>query len=291
MNEAVRVQGRWLEPEAVEAIRELIRTHPEWSRRRLSEVLCRQWDWRNGAGRLKDMATRSLLVKLEARGLIELPARRRAASNRMAAQSFTRFRGDRSRLRARLSHVGALEVEEVSRKETARRELEAALAEFHYLGYRGTVGENLQYTVRDAGGRLLAGLVFGSAAWQCAVRDRWIGWSAEERACRLHLVTNNMRFLILPWVEVRYLAGRVLSRVLRRLSQDWEAKYGHRIVLVETFVETERFRGTCYRAANWRRLGETRGRSRQDREHRLRVATKTVYVYPLVRQFRRGLGA
>ena len=286
----MRVQGRWLEPEAVEAIRELIRTHPEWSRRRLSEVLCRQWDWRNGAGRLKDMATRSLLVKLEARGLIELPARRRAASNRMAAQGFARFRGDRSRLRARLTDVGALEIEEVSRQEPGRRELEAALAEFHYLGYRGSVGENLQYTVRDEGGRLLAGLVFGSAAWQCAVRDRWIGWSAEERTRRLHLITNNMRFLILPWVEVRYLAGWVLSRVLRRLSQDWEAKYGHRIVLVETFVESERFRGTCYRAANWRRLGETRGRSRQDREHRLRVATKTVYVYPLVRQFRRGLG-
>jgi hypothetical protein len=291
MNETVVVQGRRLEPPQIDRIRELVAANPQWSRRRISETLCAEWDWRNGSGRLKDMATRTLLVKLEARGLIELPARRRAASNRMRSQRIARLRWDESPVAASLGDLGPLSIEEVSTDAVARQRFSAALAEFHYLGYRGTVGENLQYTVNDASGRLLVCLLFGSAAWKCRARDRFIGWTPQKRSECLHLLTNNTRFLILPWVRVPHLASWALGRVLRRLSRDWQRKYGHAIVLVETFVERQRFAGTSYRAANWMGLGTTRGRSRQDRYRTIQVTDKDVYLYPLRHDFRRALGA
>jgi hypothetical protein len=289
MREALVVQGRRLEPEDIEGIRRLMADHPRWSRRRISEALAAEWDWRNGAGRLKDMATRALLLKLEARGLIRLPARRRAASSRMASGRPRPVGWDRSPIRGRLADLGPLEIREVSGDESAREELASALAEFHYLGHRGTVGENLHYTVRCGRGRFLAGALFGAAAWKCGARDRWIGWSPKQRARGLHLLTNNTRFLVAPWVEVPHLASWMLGRVLRRLSADWRRKYGHPVLLVETFVEAGRFAGTCYRAANWVRVGATAGRGRQDRDRRLRVPVKDVYLYPLGRDVRRGL--
>jgi hypothetical protein len=289
VSEDLVIQGRHIKPQDIERIRKLVSSHPDWSRRRLSEVLCAEWDWRNGAGRLKDMATRSLLLKLEARGLIELPARRRKATNRMASQHKQLRLWDLTRLEGTLREVGPLTIQEVSSDKGERAEFAAALAQFHYLGYRGTVGENLQYTVRDDKGRLLGCLLFGSAAWKCLPRDRFIGWQGEQRERQLYLLTNNTRFLILPFVRVAHLASWTLGRVLRRLSSDWEKKYGHPILLVETFVERERFVGTSYRASNWTRLGSTTGRSRQDRDHTLAVAIKDVYVYPLQRRFREGL--
>jgi hypothetical protein len=190
-----------------------------------------------------------------------------------------------------LREAGALTVQEVSTEAAGRVRFAAALAEFHYLGYRGAVGENLQYTLTDASGRLLACLLFGSPAWKCRARDEFIGWSAPRRQERLYLITNNMRFLILPFVKVPHLASWILGQVLRRLSQDWQGKYGHAIVLVETFVERERFAGTSYKAANWRCLGATSGRSRQDQHHRLRVPLKDLYLYALRRSFREQLCA
>ncbi len=290
MDQDIVVQGRHLGAQDLEFIRRLIRDHPSWSRRRLSQALCVQWDWRNGAGAIKDMAARALLGKLEARGLIGLPPRRcRTVSRMQLGPTLPLVWEPEARLEATLDQLGPLTIREVSRDRAQRARLAAALARYHYLGHRGTVGENLQYTVTDAEERLLACLLFGSAAWKCKVRDEWIGWSAERRRQRLHWVTNNTRFLILPWVRVAHLASWVLGRVLRRLSADWQDKYGHPIVLVETFVEQERFAGTCYRAANWIRLGSTTGRSRQDRDGTLRVAVKDVYVYPLRPDFRREL--
>jgi len=291
MNEDVLVQGRRLAAADIQRIRGLIAAHPDWSRRRLSEVLCAEWDWRNGRGQLKDMATRTLLVKLEQRGLIELPARRWVATNRMALRPRQPSLWHPAEIATTLPELGELSVREVSTDRTARVAFADALAQFHYLGHRGTVGENLQYTVTDARGRLLACLLFGSAAWKCRPRDEYIGWNAEQRVRKLHLLTNNTRFLILPSVRVPHLASWILARVLRRLSNDWQQKYGHPIALVETFVERQRFRGTSYQAANWIRLGRTAGRSRQDRDHRLQVAVKDVYLYPLDRRFRRELAS
>jgi hypothetical protein len=291
MSDALVVQGRRLEPAHIARICELIATNPGWSRRRLSEALCAEWDWRNAAGRVKDMAARSLLGKLQARGLIELPPRRQTPSNRMLCRQVAAQHWDLRPLVGTLREVGPLTLQEVSTDAAERARLAAALTQFHYLGCRGAVGENLQYTLSDASGRLLACLLFGSAAWQCRARDEFIGWSSRQRQERLHLVTNNMRFLILPFVKVAHLASWVLGQVLRRLSRDWENKYGHGIVLVESFVERERFAGTSYKAANWKCLGATSGRSRQDRDHRLRVPVKDIYLYALRRGFREELCA
>jgi hypothetical protein len=273
----------------VDQIGQMIRAHPGWSRRRLSQALAVAWDWRNGAGRLKDMAARSLLVKLDQRGWIQLPPRRRAPTNRMRARGIARRLWDTTPLAVTLAELGPLEISEVSGDREGRELLAAALTEFHYLGYTSSVGENAQYLVRQESGRVLAAVVFGSAAWKCRDRDRFISWSAEAREQHLSLITNNARFLLLPWVRVPRLGSWILGRVLRRLSADWQAKYGHPIVLVETFVERDRFRGTVYRAANWQQVGATQGRTRQDRYSTLQVPVKDIYVYPLARNFREVL--
>jgi hypothetical protein len=288
-SETAVVQGREVSPADLEQIRQMIRAHPDWSRRRLSEVLAAEWDWRNAACRLKDMAARSLLVKLYECGWIQLPPRRWAATNRMRARVIARRRWDTTPLPATLAELGPLEIREVSGEAEGRATLAAALAEFHYLGHAGTVGENAQYLVRQGSSRVLAVVLFGSAAWKCRDRDQFIGWSGEARARNLSFLTNNQRFLIMPWVHVPRLGSWILGRVLRRLSTDWQAKYGHPIWLVETFVERERFRGTVYRAANWQHVGATQGRTRQDRNTTLRVPVKDIYVYPLARHFREVL--
>jgi hypothetical protein len=291
MSDTLLVQGRRLEPAHIVRIRQLIAGNPGWSRRRLSEALCVEWDWRNAAGRAKDMAARSLLGKLQGRGLIELPPRRQRASNRMLCRKIPTQHWDRTPVVGGLRGLGPLTLQEVSTDAAGRVRFAAALAQFHYLGCRGAIGENLQYTLTDASGRLLACLLFGSPAWKCRARDEFIGWTAQQRQERLYLITNNTRFLILPFVKVAHLASWILGQVLRRLSQDWQSKYGHGIVLVETFVERERFAGTSYKAANWRCLGATSGRSRQDRYHRLSVPLKDLYLYALRRSFREALCA
>ena len=188
-----------------------------------------------------------------------------------------------------LDQMGPLGITEVSGRRSEREELRAALAHFHYLGYRAAAGENLQYVVRNRAGRLLAGVVFASAAWKCAVRERWIGWDWRQREAHLKQIANNVRLLILPWVRVPQLGSWILGALGRRLAVDWKRKYGHGVVLLETFVERERFAGTCYRAANWVRLGETTGRSRADRYRTLQVPVKALYVRPLRSDFREVL--
>ncbi len=294
MNEALILQGRRIEASDIERIRQLLEENPTWSRRRLSQVLASEWDWRNGRGHLKDMAARSLLLKLAERGHIQLPARRQKPANRMARQPAVLdtpidAAWDCTPVTGTLRDAGVLTVREVSGDRVAREQCARALAQFHYLGWGGTVGENLQYTVTTEAGRLLACVVFGSPAWKCSARDAFIGWTALQRQEHLHRTTNNTRFLILPFVQIPHLASWILGRILRRLSSDWAAKYGHRVVLVETFVDRSRFRGTCYRSANWIRTGATAGRSRQDRHHSLSVPVKDVYIYPLDRRFRQEL--
>jgi Druantia protein DruA len=285
------LQGRPVGSAELGLIRQLIIDHPEWSRRRLSQVLCEAWNWRNAAGQLKDMASRTLLVKLQQRGHLQLPARRQSPVNRMRATPPAVGRWDTAPQSGPLSQLAPLQVSEVSRHPGPGQELAAALAQFHYLGFGGTVGENLQYTVRDGRGRLLACLVFGAAAWQCQPRDQFIGWTAEQRQRNLGLLSGQTRFLILPWVQVPHLASWTLAAALRNLSADWQAKYGHPIHLVETFVQRDRFQGTAYQAAHWIEVGQTTGRTRQDRSSRIQVPRKDIYLYPLHRQFRERLSS
>ena len=289
MMDGILLQGRHLSVADVGQIQHLVRINPEWSRYRLSRQLCEQWDWRTPVGQLKDMAARTLLLKLEKRGLVQLPPCRRLSPNRHRLAAPAQQSWDSQPVEASLKELGPIEIQEVSAQAPARRQLRSALASFHYLGYRTSVGENLQYSVCDNRQRLLAVLVFGAAAWKCAPRDLWIGWSAQQREQRLCLIANNCRFLILPWVRVKRLASWLLGRIARRINEDWRAKYGHEIVALESFVERGRFAGTCYRAANWIRVGATSGRSRQDRAHRLQVPVKEVCLYPLTPKLREGL--
>lgn len=255
----------------------------------MSRALCALWDWRTERGMWKDMAARTLLAKLHERGWIQLPPPRGPSPNRHRLAAPPPRAWDTTPIAGSLRALGSVAVEEVSERPAARSEVRSALASFHYLSYRAPVGENLQYAVHDGSGRLLAVMVFGAAAWKCAARDRWIGWGPRQREAGLGKIANHSRFLILPWVQVPHLASHVLGTVARRIAGDWERKYGHRVVLLESFVEAGRFRGTCYRAANWLALGTTTGRSRQDRERTLQVPVKEVFALPLRADFLREL--
>lgn len=292
----VIIQARRIGPGEVQQVRQLLAEHPDWSRRQLSQELASLWNWRNGAGQLKDMAARTLLLKLEQRGWIGLPPRRTMPANRMRHKQLPEpgLATPQPPLSDPLKRLLPLVISECSHTDRAsgqRALFDALLYQHHYLSHRSSVGENLQYLVRDAQARPLACVLFGAAAWQCASRDRYIGWDSWVRAQHLHLLANNTRFLILPWVWVAHLASHVLGRIARRLSDDWQAKYGHPIYLLETFVQRDRFTGTAYRAANWVRVGQTKGRTRQDRPDGTwhQAAIKDVYLYPLHRRFRHYL--
>lgn len=270
-------------------IQALLMPSPQPSRYQLSRQLATLWNWRTASGQLKDMAARSLLLKLHEQGWIGLPERRRKSPTRSGrvVEGPSCLCLDESLLEASLQNLGPLIIEEVSQlgRHFRRAELEASVSRYHYLSYRSRVGQNLQYWVRTAQGRPLACVVFGAAAWQCAVRDRWIGWTRTQRAERLSWVLNNTRFLILPWVRVPHLASHILGCIARRIAGDWQAKYRQPLYLLETFVDRQRFVGTCYRAANWIGLGQTQGRGRQG-SHQPSTTIKEVYVFPLCRRFR-----
>lgn len=285
------IQGRPLSDQDLLQIRRLLAEHPSWHRTRLSRELCALWGWRNAAGRPKDMACRTLLLKLESRGLIGLPPRQRASVNGHRNRQPAAPPLDESPLQAELAALTPLRVETVYPGTADAGLFGFLLQRHHYLGHRNCVGENLRYLVRERQDRPVACLLFGSAAWQCQPRDAFIGWTVSGRQRHLPLLTNNTRFLILPWVRVPHLASHILSLITRRLSRDWQAKYGHPIHLVETFVERERFAGTCYRAAGWVSVGATTGRGRNAPSLAPQGPVKEAYLRPLRADFRRPLCA
>lgn len=287
MEHVHRIQGRDLRGEDLAQIQNLISAHSDWSRWQLSIELAQLWNWRTSAGQLKDMAARTLLLKLDDRGWITLPPRRQFSPRRLPiALELPLQNGGESPISEKLSELTPLTLKIVPARHPA---FSRYLAHHHYLGYRGPVGENLAYLLGDRHGRDLACALFGAPAWKVASRDRFIGWDHVLRPRRLHLLANNTRFLILPWVRAPHLASHILSRITRRLCSDWQDKYGHPIVLAETFVDRDRFRGTCYRAANWTCVGHTQGRSRQDRARTIQVPIKDVYLQPLTPRFREEL--
>jgi hypothetical protein len=290
------IQGRWWTSDQIEEIRGLIAAHPDWSRRRLSITLSEQLEWRSATGQLRDMAARHLLNKLAERKWIELPARQRRGGQQTPRilregqpELFAEPRA--AAITENLGCLRPLEIVVTQPRTPAATDFMRHLARHHYLGFGGDTGPTLRYVVRDCRGRDLACALFGAAAWQVRARDAFIGWSAAQRRERLGAVVNNTRFLILPHVQVPHLASHILGRLLRRLPRDWHAKYALWPYLAETFVERDRFAGTCYQAANWQCIGQSCGRSRGDREHRLRVPIKDIYLYPLRADFRRLLCA
>jgi Domain of unknown function (DUF4338) len=297
VTEPMFIQGRAVSHEQLSQIRQLLSDHPDWSRYRLSRQLATLWEWRTPIGQLKDMAARSLLLKLQQRGLIQLPARRWASPNRMRHKRLplSVLAEPADAIESLLEPLMPLELVELSQcpkspLRTLRELFEAYLHRYHYLSYRSPIGQNLQYLLRDRDSRPLGCALFGSVAWKCAPRDQYVGWDSSTRARQLNYVTNNTRLLILPWVRVPHLASHFLGLLTRRLSRDWQRKYGHPIYLVETFVDTNRFAGTCYQGANWVRVGQTQGRGRQGRDRRVRsTPIKEVYLYALVPDFRMRL--
>jgi hypothetical protein len=288
------LQGRPFGPVELAQIQSLLCQHPNWSRYKLSRELASLWHWRSASGQLKDMAARTLLLKLDQQGWIQLPQRRMASPTRSGRSDPgpSELGLNQTPLECSLKRLLPLLIQEVSQlgPEGPRAQLEQCLTRYHYLGYRSRVGQNLQYWVSSAQGRALACVVFGAAAWQCSARDQWIGWNSTQRAQQLGRITNNTRFLILPWIRVPHLASHILGRVTRELRRHWRAKYRQPVDLLETFVDQQRFQGTCYRAANWICLGQTKGRGRQGaRTKTLSTSIKQVYVYPLHPRFREQL--
>jgi len=290
MESPLIIQGRQVGAGELAAIQELITSHPNWHRTRLSQELCREWNWCNEAGRLKDIAARSLLRKLDHQGLIQLPAPVRSANNAFRNPPIVPGLADLDwvPIEGRLADLQPLRILPVTQTHEVQL-FRALLQQYHYRGYRGSVGENLKYLIYDRQGRLLGCLLYGAAAWRVASRDRFIGWDESARKCRLSRIANNMRFLILPDIRVQHLASHLLAIISRRISGDWQDKYGHPILLLETFVEQQRFAGTCYKAANWIPVGRTTGRTRNHRSGTPRASVKSVWLYPLHRAFRKHL--
>jgi hypothetical protein len=285
----LRYRGREIRSADAAFIQSLIAQNPGWSRRRLSAELCRAWHWVQPNGALRDMVCRSLLLLLHRAGHLELPAKRMSPPNNVVARpapapSLPWWERPRE---CRLDELGELTIRQVRR--TAEEALFGQLlAAHHYLGYTQPVGEHLKYLV-FAGGEPVAALAWSSAPRHLAGRDRFIGWSPAVRRRQLHLIAYNTRFLILPWVKVPHLASHLLGRVARRISADWQALYAHPIHLLETFIDPARFRGVCYRAANWVALGLTSGRGHNARTSRRDQPRKELWVYPLRPDFRQRL--
>jgi len=284
----VTIQGRQFCPD-IPLIERLLGDNPGWGRTHLSVKLCELWDWHAPNGQIKDMACRNLLLRLERAGQIRLPPRQRKSTNACRNRSPLWVPHPSDPIEDPLKELLPLQIACIAPGCEQDRLFRYLVAQHHYLGCRNVAGENMKYLIYSRDGRILACMLFGAAAWKSAPRDGLIGWSPSVRERNLHYVTNNSRFLILPWVKVASLASHILSRVARRVSQDWMDKYAHPIYLLETFVDCARYRGTCYRAANWVRTGQTTGRTRNDRYLRIRTSPKDLYVYPLVRQYRNRL--
>ena len=288
MEALLTYRGRRVSVGDLAFIRQLIEKNPGDSRRLLSQKLCQAWGWRQPNGALRDMVCRGLMLALDRAGHIQLPARQQTPPNPLARrQKPAPLPTDPHPLQAPLSALLPLEIQPV-RRTPLEPLCNSLIDQCHYLGYVQPVGEHLKYLV-FAQGRPVACLIFSSAPRHIGCRDRFIGWTPPVRRQNLPLLAYQSRFLILPWVRVPHLASHLLGRLSRGLAEDWQRLYQHPVYFLETFVDLERFRGTCYRAANWLYLGQTTGRGKDDQTHRPNRSRKAVFGYPLCRDFRRRL--
>ncbi|MCP4146486.1 MAG: DUF4338 domain-containing protein [bacterium] len=284
----ILLQGRRITADNITLLRDLIANNPQWCRTQLSKELCIIWDWRNQGDQLKDMSCRLLLRKLDGAGLIQLPKARHNGNNTNRHKHIQPILHSRAPISCELKELTPLDVRLVEGGYELKL-FKYFLSSYHYLGWSGPVGEHSKYLVVDNKERPLACLMFGAAAWKIETRDSYIGWNANSRETKLSYICNNNRYLILPWIEVKYLASHILGLISRRISRDWEKKYKHPLYMLETFVEDNRFKGTCYKAANWKYLGKTKGRGRYDKYNESNLPIKSVLVQPLDSQFRRKL--
>lgn len=269
----------------VSYIKKLIKENPEDSRRALSKKFSIAWNWIQPNGLLRDMVCRGFMLKLESSGHIKLPEKKcnpqNPLSNRKPPE---KIEVEEKPIIGSLSSIKPIEIRQV-RRTSEEKNYNSLIEEFHYLGYSHSVGEQLKYLIYT-GNRVIGAMGFSSAPRHIGSRDKFIGWDANKRRKNIHLIAYNTRFLILPWVRVPYLASHLLSKISKILPMDWQKKYNHSIYYLETFVDTERFEGTCYKAANWINLGNTTGRGKDDRTNKPNRSIKVVLGYPLKRNFR-----
>jgi hypothetical protein len=283
----ITIRKRTIASADLEFIQRIIYQNWDKSRTHISQILCQEWNWVQPNGRLKDMACREVLLTLSRKGLIDYPAGIHDGRNKKRNQTIPFVPTDKTPLNAKLS-----ELEPAQLKQIRNSELEALynslVQEHHYLGFRQIVGNHLKY-MAFIGERPVACIGWGSAAWSVKSRESFVGWDKKTKENNLHLVANNTRFLILPWVSIKCLASKILALNAKRISNDWLNVYHHSLYLLETFVEQNRFKGTCYKAANWIRVGQTKGTAKRGHDHLVHGNIKDVFLYPLGKDFRRKL--
>jgi Druantia protein DruA len=288
METVLTYRGKRITQADVAFIRGLIVQNPEDSRWSLSRKLCQAWNWRQANGALRDMVCRGLMLALHRAGHIELPAPRWEPANPLVYRKKPApVEIEPYPIEGPLSPILPLEIRQV-RRTSLEKLCNSLIDQYHYLGYCQPVGEHLNYLV-FAGQRPIACMIYSSAPRHIGCRDRFIGWPVKIRRQNLHLMTYQSRFLILPWVKISLLASHLLGQIAKRLSTDWQALYQHPVYFQETFVDVERFKGTCYKAANWLCLGKTTGRGKNDHTYKPNRSIKAVWGYPLCRDFRARL--
>jgi hypothetical protein len=280
-----RYRGRTISSEDIGFLRQLIIEHPQLSRCALSRLVCEAWGWKQANGVLRDMVCRGLMLALARAGHIELPPVRRKVRNHLVERPRPEaVMPDNTPVHGSLRELGTIEFQQV--RHTPEEALFNSLVEqYHYLGYEQPVGEHLKYLVYSKG-QAIACFAWCSAARHLAGRDGFVGWNAETRKRNLHLLAYNTRFLILPWVEVPHLASHLLGRMAKLVPHDWQKIYAHPVYWLETFIDPARFKGTCYRAANWIPLGPTTGRGHNARTNKRTQPVKELLAFPLTERFR-----
>lgn len=281
-----RYRSKELTPRDIKHIRATIAQYYNRGRSYISRVLCQNWNWLQPNGKLKEYAARDLLLRLEEKGFIALPPRLRPKNN-LKPKPFTQIPlFKKIPLEGSVSHFSDLQIQLI---ESGDDYLWGYLLHhYHYLGLPKLVGEHLRYLVY-LDGQVVGCIAWASAAFKVKSRDDYIGWSAKTRQRYLHLVANNTRFLVLPWIQVKHLASKILAFNLKRLSDDWQKRYQHPIHLAETFIDVSRFPGTCYKASNWRFVGLTLGSAKKGNSYQFHGQSKAVYLYPLSRHFKKEL--
>jgi len=284
---AVRYCGRLFTGKEIGRIRQLITSDRKLNRAQLSRIVCDEFNWLRPDGRSKEMSCRVAMLRMERDGLITLPPPQKGNGNGKTRPRLTSISEPQEAVSLPAGALGKLLFRPVNTPDDSPDDSKLwneLIERYHYLGYKPLPGAQIRYLV-FGNSHLLAALGFGAAAWTVAPRDRFIGWTAQQRQSNLHLVVNNARFLILPWITSHNLASRILAGIARQLPHDWQERYSYKPVLLETFVEQKRFRGTCYRAANWTHVGQTQGRGKLDRQNLYSVPVKDIFLYSLDKHF------
>jgi uncharacterized protein DUF4338 len=283
----IRFAGRCFSSADVALMCQAARDYAGFGITEIARTVCEWLDWKRPNGRLKNHECRLLLERLRDHGVLALPSLHQSGRRGARTVVITDQSDAQPLLQTTVADLQPLRLLQVESAHSAL--FRQFIQRYHYLGYRTPTGANLRYLVQSATGQMLACLQWSSPAWAMQARDQWIGWNSRQRARNLQYIVNNSRFLILPWVRVKGLASSILARAANQVVNDWPQHYGYKPMLLETLVDSARFRGTCYRGANWICVGETLGRGRMDRHHRTGIAKKTIFVFPLCRNVQHAL--